>query len=141
MIDLEQARGLLARAVLTQGPDFVYNVRLGAGCHYEPQSLANIAKADGNGYNFEPKADDPRAKTGCLIGVALSLAGETWHLGGRTRIADMNQRYPGHLTEAAVDYFARAQQVQDSCGSWGEAYRTAEAIAENLAKFYGSSRN
>ena len=114
MIELEQARGLLARAVLTKGPDFRY-IPLGSfkQCYYCPMN--------GNENDFEN--DDPRNETGCLIGVALSLSGETRHLNLMGVITEI---YHGMMTEEAALYFAQAQRAQDSGHTWGQAYEASE---------------
>ncbi len=71
MIKLEQARVVLKQAMETKGTDFVYNPGGFAGCFYQPMS---------NDDNYVSKTeDDPKLTTGCLIGVALDLAGETRH--------------------------------------------------------------
>lgn len=113
-IGLEQVRALLWRAVQTQGRDFVYNPDGGTCRNVPSQACAE---------------DDPRRRTGCLVGTAMSLSG---------RIDDMQyfaegsvDVFGGHLTEAAVDYLAVAQEIQDNGGTWGAAYDQAEELAES----------
>ena len=117
MIELEQARGLLARAVLTMGPDFVY-IPLNSykNCYYQPMK--------GDEYDFEP--NDPRGLTGCLIGVALSLAGETRHIGVVDTIDNLHTFFPDLMTNQVARYFRIAQIAQDHGDTWGQAYKKAE---------------
>lgn len=125
MIDLEQARGLLARAVLTQGPDFVYKVGdRPKVCLYRPTKETD--------YGFD--SDDPRSKTACLVGVALSLAGETRHVDIQDSVTGLSATFRDMMTDEAAKYFRRAQYRQDNGETWGIAYRDAEAIAERLIR-------
>ena len=64
LLDIREARGWLSAAVETQGRDFIYNVGPGT-CYYVPIDPCIWGE------------DSPKAKTGCLVGVALSLAGRT----------------------------------------------------------------
>lgn len=112
-IDLDEARRLLLQAMQTQGRDFVYNVD-GGTCRNVPTLSAS--------------EDDPRRKTGCLVGTAMQLSG---------RIADMQYYAEGSvlmfdhcLTHLALDYFSIAQEVQDGGGTWGDAYDRAEQAAD-----------
>lgn len=113
MITLEQARDLLARAVDTQGRDFVYNPRHDGKCAYVPQ----------------PTEGGPKALTGCLVGVALELAGEARQKSEANQMKSISRlfmEYPDMMTGDAADYFAEAQFQQDWGASWGEAYDAAE---------------
>lgn len=116
-ITLTEARGFLARAVLTQGPDFIYAPQGWETCWYEPHPDGS---PDGG----------PSGKTGCLVGVALDLAGETRHRGECTDISGLAAFFPDMLTKDARIYFGYAQRSQDHGSSWGEAYRRAEDWAE-----------
>jgi hypothetical protein len=116
MIEIDQARGLLARAVLTQGPDFIYNPDGLYACAYAPQPDVD----EGN----------PRRITGCLVGVALDLAGETRHHRINGGIAAVRDSLPGLLSEDAEAYFRVAQVEQDRGASWGRAYAEAEATLD-----------
>lgn len=117
MIELAEARGLLARAVMTQGSEFVYTdpTKYGTpegGCFYNPKDGIGAAKA----------------KTGCLIGVALKLAG-----GDLSGVTEGSA--PGNAAEQAglvlnlevQNYFGMAQSAQDRGASWGDAFKKAEA--------------
>lgn len=125
MIELTQARELLKRAVETQGRDFVY---------------APLGASDGLmcSYVIAPKRDDdddrPCTKTGCLIGVALDLAGETRHRNHSTlSIITVSRQNPGMLSADAESYFNIAQVAQDkNHASWGAAYDLAEAWAMSV---------
>ncbi|MFC3504466.1 hypothetical protein ACFOOK_26340 [Micromonospora krabiensis] len=114
MIQIEEARELLLRAVETQGRDFRYvpKGQGGEGCWYVPRPDL---------YDEE----DPRSKTGCLVGVALSLAGIKFCDSDSDAIWDL--RVPLGLTDRAAKYFAIVQQHQDDGATWGEAYDEAEA--------------
>lgn len=118
MIDLEQARDLLRRAVETQGRDFIYNhPDANERCHYVPN----------------PELPEPKNLTGCLIGVALDLAGETRHhisFDLDWTVFDLGVNFPGMMTQEARDYFSAAQREQDQGSTWGEAYDFAESTIE-----------
>ena len=120
MIEIQQARELLKAAMETQGKDFSYSDG-GKNCLYRPMTEYDFH--DGGG---EFDADDPRTKTGCLIGVALSLAGETRHLNLKLCITLVWQKYPDMMSEHTRIYFSKAQFNQDFGGSWGESYQEAE---------------
>src|SRR5438034_7562621 len=96
MIDLAQARDLLARAVETQGRDFIYST--GGGCFYVPLTEENINTmptpiAARLAFYVESKR-----KTGCLIGVALDLAGETRHHFRTSIIHSVYNEYPNMMS-------------------------------------------
>lgn len=116
-IDLPKARELLAKAVETQGRDFVYKSAAAFGlCTYFPQTWRRIAD------------DDVRRKTGCLVGVALKLHGhDVSQLGGS--IGEVRRQNPDWMTEAACQYFQVAQNEQDLGAPWGEAHDRAEEHA------------
>lgn len=120
MINLKQARELLPAAVATQGPDFVYNPDGRSDCLYRPAT-----DDDGRSYPAWP-ADHPGRTTGCLIGVALDLAGETRHRDSLVDITGLAQQFPDMLSAMAARYFRQAQVVQDQGGSWGYAHDAAE---------------
>lgn len=127
MIDIVQARGLLARAVLTKGPDFVYGKDAEGNnlqCYYNPIEDSTIS-------------NDPRTTTGCVVGVALSLVGFTVEKDEQDGIEyvgtveELSYRYPTWMTEDTMQYFKRAQYVQDRGLTWGEAYTQAEKSLDN----------
>ena len=121
-IDIERAAELLGQAVRTQGPDFVYAPN-GEECHYVPV--------------LRDRTDDPRSKTGCLIGVALKIAGVDTEgmkaAGSISSLEGQQERYGFRLTIEAARYFAIAQYTQDRGGSWGLAKVAAEAYRYSLA--------
>lgn len=131
-IEIEQARDLLLKAVATQGRGFVYNDMPGANCFYEP--------------NAEFDEDSPKAKTGCVVGVALSLAGETRHLGPDSAgmsATGLRAAFPDMMSREAAVYFNRAQGEQDTGATWGRAfdmaethYRTRSMVARPSAIFF-----
>lgn len=118
MIDLEQARGLLARAVMTQGPDFRYANRRGLTCQYEPLTYAHTLEDE------EP--DDPRRKTGCLIGTAGKLAGLDVSDWTGTFSGSVVHDNPGLFGPGVAQYWQTAQSAQDAGDTWGEAFDKAE---------------
>src|SRR5438552_9611759 len=126
MIDLGQARELLKRAVETQGRDFVYNVKVGGvtGCFYVPLTEDNIERYELPVRNVS--IESVKKTTGCLIGVALDLAGLTFHHGSTAKLYGLT-RVDAYLTIEARQYLQVAQDVQDSGGSWGAAYDGAES--------------
>lgn len=117
MIEIDQARELLKAAVQTQGRDFRY-CEYHIGCYYAP-----IEKT-AEGITLAP--DDNRRKTGCLIGTALTLAGETRHIGYPHRVSNMHMDFPGMMSNDTAEYFQVAQTSQDSSSTWGESYEAAE---------------
>jgi hypothetical protein len=118
-INLERARTLLAEAVKTQGRDFVYNPGGEYECEYTPVlRLAN-----------EPER--PNQKTGCLIGVALSLAGvNVKTLCGSVSLSAAEWKRGGvvDLQGFTAEYFRLAQREQDAGSTWGDAFDTAERM-------------
>ncbi|MEV1109957.1 hypothetical protein AB0I95_15055 [Micromonospora sp. NPDC049751] len=114
MIDIEQARELLKKAVDTQGREFVYNPGGGGACKYGPV----------------PGHTGPQGTTGCLVGVALSLNGEERHLEDRHDLTVMALAgvLSDLMSEYAARYFRVAQDVQDDGKTWGEAYDRAEEL-------------
>lgn len=119
MITLDEARGLLARAVLTKGPEFVYTLDPDEKCYYEP-----LWRRTDPG--------DPRYDTGCLVGVALGLAGETRHHGARGSVKSLHLACPDMMSVWAAAYFSTAQWAQDGGDTWGGAYRAAEDAVSTL---------
>lgn len=124
MINLEKARELLKAALETQGRDFIY-AKGGAGCYYKAITEIKL------GLRVEQlPEDDNRRKTGCFIGVALSLAGETRHLEFPENLRALYYKYPDMMTEAAMRYFMEAQVAQDAGYNWGYSYDKAESSVE-----------
>lgn len=122
MIRLDQARKLLKKAVDTQGRDFRY-CESGSGCFYfklEDDSVNCFGEL------VKSTPDDNRRKTGCLIGVALDLAGETRHHSFSESVDELALKYPDMMTPKAAQYFLRSQIHQDRGGTWGESYDMAE---------------
>jgi hypothetical protein len=117
--DIDQARDLLRRAMETQGPDFVYNVDHGA-CDYFPSTEYYAVGS-------------PKAKTGCLIGVALKLAGVPNETLNKI-IGTIDENYEDwqdkglvDISEPVMKYFNAAQTTQDNGATWGHALADAEA--------------
>lgn len=116
MIHIQEARWLLRRAMQTQGEDFTYSPYSGASCVYRPIDPSETIMGK----------NDPRCKTGCLIGVALDLAGETRHWGASLTVWGLREKYPDMLSMHAMDYLNTAQTAQDMCHTWGASYARAE---------------
>lgn len=124
MITLNEARPALKAAVETQGRDFVYNPDNGV-CFYVPRPAV--------------QPDDPKGVTGCIIGVALTILGETRHtvayphtdlsVGFEGSVSTLAGHFKGMMTDEARTYFELAQRAQDSGCPWGEAYDLAEEWA------------
>lgn len=114
-IDLIQARELLKQAVETQGREFVYNPDKKYACRYEPIP-----------WSERVDDQDPRHLTGCLVGAAITLTGETFHHGAVMSALALAVDFPDTMTDEAADYFQVAQGVQDGGGTWGEAHDKAE---------------
>ena len=124
-ITLERARDLLARAVGTQGRDFIYNPGGNGLCQYTPMTDSLLA------------ATDPRRITGCLIGVALDLAGVTVHHGYAATIYNLYRANRDLMDLSAANYFSVAQKAQDRGLTWGQAYDAAEASVAYVIKTPG----
>lgn len=125
-LDIDAARALLAGAVETQGPGFVYNPDGDMPCHYLPL---------GGGW----KQGDPRTVTGCLIGTALKdipgVAAELHTMRSvRLLIEVLAERGILEATTGAVLYLMNAQAAQDWGHSWGQAYGLAEDAYETVIK-------
>lgn len=132
MIDLEATRGLLARAVLTQGPDFIYNLdgysSTAARCEYNRREpgIYDVPFYEQT-RRLEVKEGDPRSKTGCIVGVVFQLA-------GATLVPEMEGCSPARaavlvglkFADDATTYLSIAQGQQDAGASWGTAYTRAE---------------
>lgn len=119
MIDINRASELLKQAVETQGEDFRY-AKPGMTCYYE-----KVTEGHPDFGKMEP--DDNRLKTGCIVGVALDLAGETFHHGKESDISYLAMHNLDKITIEAGDYLSYAQAVQDNGATWGDAYKVAEA--------------
>ena len=126
-IDVPEALALLEQAVATQGADFVYNPGGQMGCEYGPIDPDRALP------------DDPRAQTGCLIGVALRLADidltdqtgtikGMWEERARRAMGAQLDR----ITHGAARVLQAAQSVQDQGGAWGYALTQARIQAEQL---------
>lgn len=117
----------LHAAVMTQGPDFVYNPSGDSACVYYPVVHPTQLKD-------RPKfLADPRTKTGCLIGTQLSLLGvprEALELfvGAISNLATSPTTPLAAyviLTPTAARIMQVAQNVQDRGYSWGSAEAAA----------------
>jgi hypothetical protein len=131
-IGLPEARGLLARAVLTQGPDFVYNPREidgsagKGGCFNIPFGDIPDSLRVARGCLDIPE-DSPQRKTGCLIGTAMKLTGDPVIIQAAIDSpAKPVYRFSNWLTKDAERYLSFAQQYQDGGSTWGEAFKKAE---------------
>lgn len=121
---LDEARGYLARAVMTKGPEFVYRL--------DPKDYDRVNNPLACSYfpRTDLPEDDPRHCTACLIGVALRLAGREitqWMEGLRPK--DTRVASAWNLSWAAGNYFTIAQDYQDQGSSWGDAYEKVERWA------------
>lgn len=123
MITLDEARELLKKAVDTQGPGFIYNPGGDNVCHYSPREVDTYFSAG-----------HPAVKSGCLIGVALRLAGEDRHNAYRGGVNALAYDFPDMMTEDAAAYFRRAQIIQDNGQTWGAALEHAELWANELTR-------
>lgn len=120
-IEMKHARGLLFAAMMTQGRDFTY-CNGGLACKYTPID------------SFEAHGDDDnRTKTGCLIGVALDLAGFTFHHSEKARIIILWENHQEKLSREVANYFQLAQDLQDKGKTWGEAFDVAEEWADTMS--------
>lgn len=113
-IGLELARNLLAQAVDTQGRDFVYNKDGMSGV------CANVPIP-----NHGSDDNDPRRKTGCIVGTAMALSGVVPNM-QEHEFGPVSFAFHRYLTAEAETYFAVAQIKQDNGSTWGEAFDAAE---------------
>lgn len=131
----DEARNLLRRAVETQGPDFIYRPRGFSGkCTYTVADFVKQYQLDQSLLKCHVDADDPRLKTGCLIGVALDLAGFTAHhrsSAGIRSLAILEEF--ARMDPWIFDYFGVAQDAQDNGRTWGQVYQEAEDWAQDVA--------
>lgn len=122
--NLPRARESLKKAVKTQGRDFVYAIMKSTSyglptCEYSPNP------------NFGE--NDPRSKTGCLVGTAFSISGVPDEVLNKITlmVPELHQEASEiTMSKAATVYFHIAQIIQDRGGSWGTAYDEAEKWAE-----------
>lgn len=114
IIDIDMARDLLLKAVATQGRAFQYN---DTG---DPWTTCRYAPMAGIGGN--------REKTGCIVGVALGIHGETRHYSNPGSAYSLQHEMPGLMTDEAMRYFSEAQTYQDRGDTWGQAFDAAEAL-------------
>jgi hypothetical protein len=125
MINITEARQYLKQAMETQGRNFIYNPHPGRACYYTAEDAIKVL-------GTEPDAlGKPKVKTGCLIGVALDIAGETRHHGGQGPVPALAKQYPDMMSPIVVQYYAAAQSPQDNGESWGIAYDKAERWYKN----------
>lgn len=132
LMSMEEARGWLAAAVATKGPEFVYR---------DPKWEV---QGDNRACSYFPRTDlpegDPRKDTPCLIGVAMRLAGREVTYAHECRTPDsLSLMRAWNLSPEAAMYLRWAQSKQDVGHTWGEALAFAEneanARREYLAKW------
>lgn len=123
-LDLETARRLVTEVVEAQGADFVYNPDGVEQCIYAPLTKEFTP------FKAEPDPDDPRTKTGCLVGRVLDAHGHTFHREIRGDVEWIHQQHPGTFTDGAAAYLREAQYSQDGGDSWGDARTRAERWLE-----------
>lgn len=130
---LEEARGYLARAVLTKGPEFIY-------LPHDSRTYGAATSAQGyQSCSYFCRTDlpetDPRHGTPCLVGVALRMAGRKFDVSHEGRAPqEFDMREVWNLSEDAGEYFRCAQLEQDDSRPWGHAYKCAERWAEEMMK-------
>lgn len=128
-INVPQALGLLARgevlqhmraAVAAMGEDFVYNPGGSSG-----RVCYNVAQPCFG-------EDDPRAKTGCLVGRILLASGRVSKefLEGHAQLPWDFFAEKARMTYDAGLLLGVAQRIQDTGGTWGEALRVCTLMAE-----------
>lgn len=133
MLNLAQAREVLAAAVATQGAFFVYNPGGTGFCAYQPLAVGAQMR-DRSGAFATIAEGDPRTRTGCLAGIALDLAGIEFEHSSPDSVTHLLWWIPEHprATEAAARYLQEAQEAQDSGASWGQALEQAERFARRV---------
>lgn len=129
MLTLQDARRYAAEIVSQVGPDFRYmTIRTAAHaqCLYIP---LKEARAQGI-YREEQIEDDPREKTGCLVGRILDAAGETAHRSHHVEITDnvddLYRKFPGLFDNIVGGYLTTLQISQDDGKTWAESVADGE---------------
>lgn len=125
---LQNVKDFVSAAVEKMGADFVYNPVRGGPCFY------TVWDVQARGYSVPE--DDPKRKSGCIVGAALSP------VLSHSQLEEMN-RYGGFINAwnnlpwlyvmfdaESARYLRDAQKQQDQGKSWGQAVEMAE---ENLA--------
>ncbi|MFY1688140.1 hypothetical protein [Plantactinospora sp. WMMB782] len=128
VIDLQEARELVDKAIQEAGEDFVYNPGGGPNCLYVP--------------NVNADADAPSRQRGCLVGTALKIGGAQVYDWGdvATALGGYLEDQQVKLTAMAGLYFRAAQVIQDDGGSWGAARQHAERVFQGVAVDAETSR-
>lgn len=142
VIAYDEAVTALNAAVATQPDGFCYTSD-GGGCYYGP------LPADEHGRRvFGVTDDDPRTKTGCLIGVALGILGVEFNthfasgfrslahqLATGTHVLDLDgERHMAPyvlFTDKVYTMYGIAQEWQDQGKTWGESAAYAIARSTN----------
>lgn len=127
MVDVEEARVRLERAMETKGPDFVYSKDGKASCLYVPIPPGYVEYGPDEAewsVPLPPPTDDPRRTTGCLVGVAIADL-LTQNLKDSTATISSFAARLG-IDQTAASYFRKAQHYQDKGSTWGEAVAAAE---------------
>ncbi len=134
LINAPAALGLLARAVLTQGPDFVYSPMRGTPCYNLP--IGEIAPFEQPVSISDPS---PKRITGCLVGTALMLADHPVAASVPDFAASGVTAFAEALTGLALALLSQAQQEQDNGATWGQAYQAAVQTVrkEGAARYPG----
>ena len=129
-LDLDKAKFLVDQSIKQRGETYVYEKDQGLFCTYVHDT--STWDDDAEDYVTDYECGTP----GCLVGLALIKGGVPQdgfkgvnQEGSYSALAALRDR--GYLTydEAAADYLANLQQMQDDGLPWGEARKRAETIA------------
>lgn len=114
MISYDTVLQALTDAMEVQGPDFQYSGGTGM-CYYVPQAVGT---------------EDPRSRTGCLIGETMKLLGyppaPNWE---KANVEGLFQRKFIPIEDfepRVVPLLADVQRRQDAGETWGQAIRNAD---------------
>lgn len=138
---------LLKQAMETKGPYFRYSDGRGFwGCFYTPIDEQWHAKYGHTLAQHLKISDlskaDTRRQTGCLIGVALKLAGIDDELLAKYSACGYVHRLVELLTNegalnisaGAIAVFKEAQLLQDGGQTWGDAYYGAQKKLDEVKR-------
>lgn len=122
-----KVREALKQALETQGREFVYSPGGDLGCYYQALTEADWEEDDRQGVTpFSTHEEDPRSKTGCLVGTALDILGWNHEPVYPDGIYSYAMEFIPELQGDDVIYLGIAQRAQDQGKTWGEAFDLAE---------------
>lgn len=131
--DIPRIREVMAQAVAERGADFVYNPGGVESCYYTSMLL------DRHAPHQTLDADDPRSKTGCLIGEVMRRLGIPVDAlariqGGVSSLAiQLQDRGLAAMDTPVIICLSSAQSTQDNGSTWGAALAEFDKAVERLS--------